>query len=198
MQSQERGVEIAKGIRGCSMFLLTPVVGIAAGVFVGQHYGCALGVLAGVVMLVVAIRLLRVMIEKDNRGLTVADCFMPLIISVICGVVFMPIALFTLNLFSAATCIFSGVLLSVGLLAYRSGRIQSAWWLVPQFLTFAYEILPIDLPTDLDNVLALGGSTLAEVLALVNGQKPSLRRFLRVLDEEQTPQIGDNNGVVDV
>lgn len=195
MGNQERGVEIAKGIRGCTSFLFTPIVGIAGGAVVWQHCGWALGILAGILSFVISSRILKILIDRDNRGLTVVDCFMPLIVSTICGILFMPLALFTLNLFSVATCIYSGILLSVALLCYRSGRIESAWWLLPIFLTFAYEILPIDLPTDMDNFLGVGVSTIIDVFAIAAGKKPA--RFTQHLSESPR-QISMADDVVDV
>ena len=44
-------------------------------------------------------------------------------------------------------------------------------YLVLPFLTFAYEILPIELPTDLDNILALSGTTVNGILALAERKK---------------------------
>lgn len=196
MARQERGVEIAKGIRGCSSFVFTPIVGIATCAYVWKHCGWALGILAGILSFVVFSRVLKCLIERDNRGLTVADCFMPLIISAVCGIVFMPIALVSLNLFSVATCIYSGVLLSVALLCYRSGRIESPWWLVPLFLTFIYEILPIDLPTDLDNLLGVGVSTVIDVLAIASGRKPDA--FARHLGEGELRKLSMKDDVIDV
>jgi hypothetical protein len=67
------------------------------------------------------------------------------------------VQLFAGSVFSAATCIFSGVLLSVGMLLYKKGR-MAGWALILPSLTFVYEMLPIELPTDLDNIFALGGS----------------------------------------
>lgn len=187
MSNQERGVEIAKGIRGCSLFVFTPIVGIATGALAWQYGGWALGSLAGVLAFFVSLRVLRTLIDRDDRGLTVIDCFMPLVISVICGILFMPIALVSMNLFSVATCIYSGVLLSVSLVCYRAGRISSAWWLLPIFLTFAYEVLPIDLPTDIDNLVGLGAATVIDVMAIAFGRKPT--SLLRHLDEEAPRQI---------
>ncbi len=166
-----RGVEIAKGLRGCCSMVFVPIVAIAAGILAGQHWGICAGILIGVASLFITANAISAFISKQTKSLTAVDCLLPTFISIVCGVLFAPIALFAANLFSFATCIFSGVILTVALFAYRSGRIESAGWLVMPFLTFAYEILPIDLPTDLDNFLGLGVSTVVDVVALSNGQK---------------------------
>ncbi len=170
-QQGERGVEIAKGLRGCCSMVFVPIVAIAAGILSGQHWGVCAGILVGVGALFATAQAISKFIVGQTKSLTVVDCLLPTFISIICGILFAPIALFAANFFSFATCIYSGILLTVALFAYRSGKIESAGWLVMPFLTFAYEILPIDLPTDLDNFLSLSVSTVVDVVAVSNGKK---------------------------
>jgi hypothetical protein len=80
----------------------------------------------------------------------------------------------------------------MGLLAYKTGTIQSSGWLILPFLTFLYEILPIDLPTDLDNILGLSATTTIEVIAFFKG-----RRSLSNCSCDTTSQ-GGNDDVIDV
>jgi hypothetical protein len=98
------------------------------------------------------------------KRVTLLDCVLPLAISVMAGVVFAPVSLFAGNLFSIGTCIGSGVFLSLSLFLHKGNQI-SGWYVVFPAVTFCYEILPIDLPTDIDNVIALGGSATCSFLA---------------------------------
>ena len=165
-ENNQRGVAIAKGIRGCSLFFFVPVFALMIGIIIGQRYGICLGVLSGISTLPILFWMIAKMINRGNIGLTMIDCLIPVIISLLCGIAFLPISLVAGNLFSPATCIFSGLLLSMGLWAYKSGKIQSPGWLALPFLTFFYEILPIDLPSDLDNLIGLSATTVIEVLAV--------------------------------
>lgn len=172
MQKEEqRGVAIAKGIRGCSFFFLIPVLSLAAGIVVGQRYGVILGIVSGLLMFGFSFWGAGKLVDRSSSGLTSVDCFLPMAISLISGIVFLPVGLVAGNLFSPATCIFSGILLTVGLWGYKVGKIQSAGWLVLPLLTFLYEILPIDLPTDLDNLLGLSAATVTEVLAFFSNNQ---------------------------
>lgn len=170
MQPEEqRGVAIAKGIRGCSMFFFVPVLSLAGGIVVGQRCGVLLGIVAGMMMLGILFWGAGKFVDRTRSGLTSIDCFLPVAISLISGIVFLPVGLVAGNLFSPATCIFSGILLTMGLWAYKTGKIGSPGWLVLPFLTFLYEILPVDLPSDLDNLLGLSAATATEVLAFFKG-----------------------------
>ena len=164
------GVEIAKGIRGCSSCLMIPVVAICTGIGIGQKAGVWWGILGGVVACVVFASIMSYLISKATKGLSVMDCLMPFCISIACGISFAPISIFAGSLFSFATCIYSGVLLSLVLFLYMNGHIGWGYLVLP-FLTFAYEILPIELPTDLDNILALSGTTVNGILALAERKK---------------------------
>lgn len=165
-----RGIEIAKGIRGCSSCLMIPVVAICTGIGIGQKAGVWWGILGGVVACVAFSSIMSYLISKATKGLSVMDCLMPFCISIVCGIAFAPISIFAGSLFSFATCIYSGVLLSLVLFLYMNGHIGWGYLVLP-FLTFAYEILPIELPTDLDNILALSGTSVNDLLALAERKK---------------------------
>jgi len=98
-----------------------------------------------------------VLISKGGK-LTVMDCITPTILSIIAGILFAPIKLFAASIFSPFTCIGGGILFSAALMLYKNGRMKG-WALILPALTFVYELLPIELPTDLDNFLALGGAS---------------------------------------
>ena len=165
MKNSERGVEIAKGIRGCSSMLFVPIVAIAVGIEVGKRMGWCLGILSFVGAFWLSSVGLRALINRYTSGLTIQDCLIPSILSILCSIVFLPMKLISANFFGPAECIFSGILLSVCLFGYRAGRIKNPYWLTLPFLTFFYEILPINLPTDLDDMLALTASTFNSYLA---------------------------------
>ena len=77
-----RGVEIAKGIRGCSSCLMIPVVAICTGIGIGQKAGVWWGILGGVVACVVFASIMSYLISKATKGLSVMDCLMPFCISI--------------------------------------------------------------------------------------------------------------------
>jgi hypothetical protein len=190
--NKERGVGIARGIRGCSLFFFIPIFSLAIGVETGRCYGVFWGIIVAMMMLGLSFYGVGKLVDRTRSGLTSIDCFLPVVISLISGVVFLPIGIVAGNLFSPATCIFSGILLTMGLLAYKTGTIQSASWLILPFLTFLYEILPIDLPTDLDNILGLSATTTIEVIAFFKG-----RRSLSNCSCD-TPSQDGNDEVIDV
>ena len=172
VMTEERGIQIAKGIRSCSTMFFVPVIGIATGVGVGQSLGWCLGILSGIAAFLLSSYGLKCLINRTVTGLSISDCLLPIIVSLVCAVVFLPAKWISANLFGSAECIISGVILSIMLLAYRGGRIVNPWWLVPSFLTFFYEILPINLPTDMDDILALSASGILSLFAVVvNGDK---------------------------
>lgn len=143
-------------LRGCLVMVLSPLLSIVFGMAIGNEYGFWNGCLGGLVVLVLS-GMIAAKLANSGGKLTVADCIIPTGLAIISGVVFAPVQLFAGSIFSAATCIFSGILLSLGMLLYRAGRLEG-WALILPSLTFIYEILPIELPTDLDNIFALGGS----------------------------------------
>jgi hypothetical protein len=189
----ERGVNIARGIRGCSSFFFIPVFSLSLGIVISQYYGIWLGVISGFIMLIVSMWCAGKLIDRSQARLTVIDCFLPMVISLLSGVVFFPLSLVSGNLFSPATCIVSGVLLTLGLFGYREGKIDSAGWLVFPFLTFVYEILPVDLPTDIDNLLGLGTTTVIEVAGLLKS-----RRSAEVITCESSNSCNNDDNVIEV
>lgn len=186
-----RGASIAKGMRSCCSIFFVPIFSIVGGIAIGQYGGVWIGIFSGMILLVASFWGLSRLINKSCTGLSITDCFLPTIISIFSGIVFFPVSLFSGNLFSPATCIISGVLLTVALFGYRSGKIDSAGWLVLPFLTFIYEILPIDLPTDLDNLLGLGATTVIDVVALCKSSQS-----MAIKDNSFCHQDDDN--VIDI
>lgn len=200
---KEQGKEIAKGIHGCLYALCYPVIAICVGRFVWLRYGWELGIVSGVASWILSAW--GISKFNDPKGLSVLDCLLPLFVSCISGIVFLPFALFSGNLFSPATCIASGLLLSMHLLAYRAGRITSPWWLIWPTLTFVYELLPIDLPTDIDNLLGFGINTLNYLCSAAKLKNEQLIKDDKTLGELEDGKEGsedkndeDKDDVIDV
>jgi hypothetical protein len=105
---------------------------------------------------------------NSDKEVTMFDCVIPIGIALISGVVFMPIGLLNADLFSGASCIISGAILSICLWLHKKGKMRE-WALIMPTLTFIYEILPIDLPTSLDNIIGLGGSAMSAYLGYISG-----------------------------
>jgi len=133
-----------------------------------------LSFVAGIIVLVI--------IMNSAKNLTVADVALPLILSIISAIIFFPVGLLAGNLFSIVTCILAGLMLSVGLGLYKAGRIYS-WCLVIPTICFIYEILPIDLPTDIDNIIGLGANGvnifIANIIKPAIGNDASDRKMLK-------------------
>jgi len=144
--------------RGVFLFPTGLIISILIGIASGQSIGALWGVIIGIFVFIICVVITVAMINT-SKTFTLVDCMLPALIALFAAFVFSPVAIISGNFFSIGTCIFSGVLLSVGLFLYKSDKIQGAFLILPM-LTFFYEILPIDLPTDLDNILALGVSTL--------------------------------------
>ena len=85
-------------------------------------------------------------------------CIAPIIISIVCGIIFWPFRTAVGDPFSPLMCVISGVMLTYGLFLSRSGRLKDNRWLAIMVLTFIYECLPINLPATIDDVLALSTS----------------------------------------
>lgn len=159
------GAEIAVGLRSCSSIILVPIIAICSGIIIGKEYGTAVGILGGIVCSSIFFKFYHRFIATQIKGLTVLDCLIPFFVSLVSGVIFAPVSLFSASVFSIATCIYSGVLLSATLFLYKAQKV-SVGYLVFPFLVFMYEILPIELPTDIDNILALSGNTAHQFVAL--------------------------------
>lgn len=96
-------------------------------------------------------------VMNSTKSLTVADVVLPLIISLVAAVIFAPISLLAGNFFSIVTCTLAGLMLSVALGLYKAGKLYGSFLILP-ILCFVYEILPIDLPTDIDNIIGLAAN----------------------------------------
>ena len=138
---------------------------IAGGIGVGIQSGAGFGILTGMGLFFVLMGF-SVYLMNNAKNLTVVDCVLPLPIGAMSALLFAPVSLFAGSVFSAVTCLGASLLLSIMLLMYRAKKIYGVMLVVP-FLVFIYELLPIELPTDLDNVLCLGGSAVDCLTSLV-------------------------------
>ncbi len=138
---------------------------VAGGIGVGIQSGIGFGILAGMGLFFVLMGF-SVYLMNNAKNLTVVDCILPLPIGAISALLFAPVSLFAGSVFSAATCLGASLLLSIMLLMYRAKKIYGGMLVIP-FLVFIYELLPIELPTDLDNFLCLGGNGVNFIASLV-------------------------------
>ena len=144
---------------------------MAAGLAAGFHWGdLSLGLGVGLGTALLGLTLAVWSVRRAPKGLTAVDCLLPVPASVLSGLLFAPIQLAGSSLFSAATCIGAGILLSTALSMYRSGTIRRGYVLIP-LIVFMYEMLPIEFPTDIDNMLSLGGSLMSVFMAYLSGRK---------------------------
>lgn len=169
-KTDEKSKRPTKGYpAGCLRSVVLFPVGTILSVLVGLALGQSVGTLWGIVIGIVVFLLLTgfvVFIVNRSSTLTIVDCVLPFVISIVAAFAFAPFALLTADVFSIPTCIFSGVLLSVGLILYRAGKLPGAYLVIPM-LTFVYEILPISLPSDLDDFIALGADTANMIVGTV-------------------------------
>lgn len=167
MQESIRGSDISKTIHGCCTILVCVVANIALATIICSKLGLAYAILGCITFTYGCKIVSRILSRWENKavtGLSLYDCLVPFAVSVVCGIAFAPIELLAGNLFSSATCIYSGFLLTLGLFSYRGGRINNPYWLLMPTMTFVYEILPIDLPTPIDNILALSANSIHYIL----------------------------------
>lgn len=122
-------------------------------------------------------------------------CIAPIIISLVCGIIFWPFRTAEGDPFSPLMCIISGVMLTYGLFLSRFGRLKDNRWLVIMVLTFIYECLPINLPATIDDVLALSTSGINFFLMHVVGINLEVPKSTFARESSST---GKQNEVIDV
>ncbi len=154
-------------IRGVCLFVCSPSLAIVLGVWVGYNHGWGWGVLWGFVGLIMLIvQAIKLGTSLSLGEVTVWDCILPVIISIVCGITFAPVHFFAANFFSAFTCIGAGIFFSIALIMYRVGALEP-WALYLSMASFLYEALPINLPTDLDDFLCFGGTGVSLIVGRI-------------------------------
>lgn len=151
-----------RGTIAGSVSLMCACVG---GIGVGIQSGIWWGILTGMGLFFVLIGI-SVYLMNNAKHLTVTDCILPIPLGAISAFLFAPVSLFSGSIFSAATCLGASLLLSIMLLMYRAKKIRGCMLVIP-FVVFIYELLPIELPSDIDNILCLGGSGVSFITSLV-------------------------------
>jgi len=160
----ENSATIVGFLRGAIIFFTTIafslgiviLMGIRTGMEKGFWAGAIDGILAGGLFFIVGL-VIAIYMANTAKKMTVTDCVLPIIISIISAVVFFPVSFLFAEFFSWLTCIGAGFFLSWAMFMYKNKEV-GGWTLVIPFIVFVYEILPVSLPTDIDNFIALGGS----------------------------------------
>ncbi len=157
-------------IRGICLFLCSPSLAIALGIWVGYNHGWGWGVFWGFVgLIVLVVQAIKMGTSMTNCEVTAWDCILPVIVSIVCGITFAPVHFFAANFFSVFTCIGSGIFFSIALIMFRVGALEP-WALYLSMATFLYEALPINLPTDLDDFLCFGGTGVSLIVGRIKRQ----------------------------
>lgn len=157
-------------LRGTIAFCASIAIAMTGGIALAVKYGTIKGILSGAGILI-ALVAVSVYLMNNAKKLTLADCILPLIVGAMSAFLFAPVSMAGMSIFSAGTCMGASLLLTIMLFMYKSGRIKAGWLVIP-FLTFLYELLPIELPTDIDNILCLGGSAVNLIMAKMFGINP--------------------------
>lgn len=181
---------------GCLRSILLTCINIVVSILISikiivNNGGIINGIFYGFVFFVIAL-ILTFFIANKTKNLTILDCVLPLIIGSISAIVFIPISILGLSFFSSITCLAASLFLTMVLFMYKAGKISGGWIVFP-FLVFLYEILPIEFPTDIDNILCFGGNITNVVCALMFGkivQKPLLNK-----NSEDDNLIDDNKEI---
>lgn len=160
-------------VAGCLRGILLTCTNIVISIIISAYAvvnggGIIKGVLYGMLFFVIFLIISFVIVNKTKQ-LTVSDCILPLIIGSISAIVFAPISLFQLSIFSSLTCLAASLFLTIALFMYKVGRLSGGWLIFP-FLVFLYEILPIEFPTDIDNILCFGGNITNLTCGIVFGK----------------------------
>ena len=124
-------------VAGCLRGILLTCINIVFSIIIGVYTfinggGIIKGLLYGFLFFV-AFLIVSFIIVNKTKQLTVSDCILPLIIGSISAIVFAPISLFQLSIFSSLTCLAASLFLTIALFMYKVGRL-SGGWLIFSFL----------------------------------------------------------------
>ena len=175
MEEQNNQIEsrTANSVAGCLRGILLTCTNIVISIIISAYTvvnggGIIKGVLFGILFFVIFLIVSFIIVNKTKQ-LTISDCILPLIIGAISAIVFAPISILQLSFFSSVTCVAASLFLTITLFMYKAGRVSGGWLIFP-FLVFLYEILPIEFPTDLDNILCFGGNITNLTFSLIFGK----------------------------
>lgn len=168
-QSNER---TTKTVAGCLRSVLLTCINIVFSILIGLKIGITGGIINGVfygfAFFVIAL-ILTFFIVNKTKNLTILDCILPLFIGSVSAIIFAPFSFLELSFYSSFTCLAASLFLTIVLFMYKAGKISGNWLIYP-FLVFLYEILPIEFPTDIDNILCFGGNITNFVCSLMFGK----------------------------
>lgn len=161
--------ETPKTAVGCLRYVVFGSIGVmlsvTGAIALWVKFGFVTGLCGGVVLFILCASGI-IYLSENVKQLTLLDCLLPIPAGLISATLFTPWAL-ALNgsFFSAVTCMGAAIFLSMALLLYRAKKIGIGWVIVP-FLVFMYELLPVEFPTDLDNILSFGANAANFSMAL--------------------------------
>ncbi len=180
-------------LRFIALFIFSCGGAFAATMFFRHEHGWAYGIGGGFLaflLLIVMSIFISARAGESREDISGVDLVLPILLSVFAGIVFFPIGAVFGNLFSVFTCIGSGLLLSGSLLAYKHDHLHGAFLTLP-YLTFFYEILPVDFPTDLDNVIGFGGSAVSLLIGKLVHPSPE------ITEKRDTPEVVEEFEVIE-
>jgi hypothetical protein len=79
-------------LRGTLVFLAGSILSILIGIAAGQSIGALWGVIIGIIIFIISV-VVTVVIVNNSKTLTIVDCVLPIVISLIAAFMFSPIAL---------------------------------------------------------------------------------------------------------
>ena len=151
-------------LRRIMLFASVIFISLPCTIILRRYLGCCTGFAAGVILFCILSCVAVVWLHDfTSEKITNTDIILPTIISIISAVIFWLLTFLQAEIFTIATCVTSGVLLSIALYRLRNNMICKAA-VITMFCTFLYEIAPINLPGDLDNILSLGVSVAAPIV----------------------------------
>ena len=158
-------------LRGFILLFTLICVSIASTVILIKYLGWLVGLFSSIILFFILAIILIVLFNKfSDKKITNFDLMLPLIISFISAICFLPFSFFQAEIFSSATCLISGIFMSIALYKLKNDMIHKSAVMII-FCTFLYEILPISLPTDLDNFLSVGIGTTSLLFGRKNVSK---------------------------
>ena len=190
---QEHGATVTTTV-GCLRGMMFAGMGImlsvSGAIAVWSQAGFLMGLFAGLVLLVLSIGF-TIYWTTTVKQLTIWDCLLPLPLGLVSSVLFAPASLlFNLSVFSALTCMGAALFLSMTMLLYRSRKIDGKWLIFP-FLVFMYEMLPVEFPGELDNMLSFGGNIVNTIAALSFSPINQLRETQAELPDSSEDEKGN-------
>lgn len=119
------------------------------------------------------------------KTLSYADCFFPILVGSVWSLLLMPLRLAEAD-FSAPAAIGSSMFLSLSLWQLKKTDFRQKGFLVFPLLVFIYEMLPINIPGPVDDILAFGGQAVYQVfLFLIKKNVGEMTKKTELLTQEK-------------